>query len=80
MLLSREFTRWVLAANLLAWPVAYWAMDRWLQGFAYRIPLLPQIGWFLLAAVLSMLIAWLTVGFQAVRAALANPIKSLRYE
>jgi putative ABC transport system permease protein len=80
MLLSREFTRWVLAANFLAWPVAYWAMDRWLQGFAYRIPLLPQFGWFLLAAVLSMLIAWLTVGFQAVRAALANPIKSLRYE
>ncbi len=80
LLLSREFTRWVLAANLLAWPVAYWAMDRWLQGFAYRIPLLPQIGWFLLAAVLSMLIAWLTVGFQAVKAALANPIKSLRYE
>jgi putative ABC transport system permease protein len=55
-------------------------MNSWLQGFAYRIPMLPQIVWFLLAAVLSLLIAWLTVGFQAVRAALANPIKSLRYE
>ncbi|MGB2907321.1 MAG: ABC transporter permease [Candidatus Aminicenantaceae bacterium] len=80
LLLSKEFTLWVLAANLLAWPAAYWAMDRWLQGFAYRIPMLPQIGFFLLAAGLSLLIAWLTVGFQAVKAALSNPIRSLRYE
>ncbi len=80
LLLSKEFTLWVLAANLLAWPAAYWAMSSWLQGFAYRIPLLPQLIWFLLAAVLSLLIAWLTVGFQAIKAAMANPIKSLRYE
>ncbi len=80
LLLSKEFTRWVLAANLLAWPIAYLAMSRWLQGYAYRIPMLPQIGWFVLAAAVSVFIAWLTVGFQAVKAALADPIKSLRYE
>jgi putative ABC transport system permease protein len=80
VLLSLEFTRWVLAANLLAWPIAFLAMDRWLQGFAYRIPLLPQIGWFLLAGVLSLGIAWLTVGFQALKAAVASPLRSLRYE
>jgi putative ABC transport system permease protein len=79
-LLSGEFTRWVLAANLLAWPVAYLAMNRWLSGFAYRIELASQVGWFFLAAVLSIVIAWLTVGFQAVKAASADPVRSLRYE
>ncbi len=79
-LLSGEFTRWVLAANLLAWPVAYLAMRRWLQGFAYRIDLSSELGWFVLAALLSVIIAWLTVGFQAVKAATANPVRSLRYE
>jgi putative ABC transport system permease protein len=79
-LLSGEFTRWVLVANLLAWPVAYLAMDRWLGGFAYRIELSSQWGWFVLAAALSVVIAWLTVGFQAVKAATADPVRSLRYE
>ena len=79
-LLSREFIFWVLAANLLAWPVAFLAMDRWLQGFAYRIGLFSQIGWFVLAALLSLGIALITVGFQAVKAALADPVRSLRYE
>lgn len=79
-LLSREFTRWVLAANLLAWPVAYVAIHHWLSGFAYRIELASQLGWFFLAGVLSVVIAWLTVGFQAVKAALADPVRSLRYE
>jgi putative ABC transport system permease protein len=79
-LLSREFIRCVLAANLLAWPLAYLAMNRWLQGFAYRIELSSQLGWFGLAAVLSVVIAWLTVGFQAVKAAMAEPARSLRYE
>ncbi|MGB7296921.1 MAG: FtsX-like permease family protein [Candidatus Aminicenantales bacterium] len=79
-LLSGEFTRWVLAANLLAWPVACLAMNRWLSGFAYRIELASQLGWFFLAGVLSVVIAWLTVGFQAVKAALADPARSLRYE
>jgi len=78
ILLSKEFAKWVLLANIIAWPVAYFAMHRWLQNFAYRI----SIEWwmFLLAAVLVLVIALCTVGFQAVKAALANPSESLRYE
>jgi putative ABC transport system permease protein len=79
-LLSWEFTRWVLVANLLAWPIAYLFLNGWLRGFAYRIGLPAQWGWFVFAAVLSLVIAWLTVGAQAVKAAAANPVRSLRYE
>ncbi len=80
ILLSKEFTRWVLAANIIAWPTAYLAMNSWLRGFAYRIGLNGQIGFFLLAAVGALIIAWLTVSFQTVKAALAHPVDSLRYE
>lgn len=78
ILLSREFARWVLFANLVAWPFAYYAMKRWLQNFAYR----SSIGiWiFILAAASAFAIALLTVSFQAIRAALANPVEALRYE
>ena len=79
-LLSWEFTRWVMVANLLAWPAAYLFLNGWLQGFAYRIELSAQLGWFVFAAVLSLVVAWLTVGAQAIKAAAANPVKSLRYE
>jgi putative ABC transport system permease protein len=79
-LLSWELIRWVLAANLLAWPVAYLFLRGWLKGFAYRIDLSAQWLWFVGAAVLSLVVAWLTVGFQAVKAAAAKPVKSLRYE
>lgn len=78
LMLSSEFTRWVLVANLLAWPVAWWAMRSWLQGFAFRAKLGPLP--FLTAAALAFGIALLTVSFQAIRAARADPIKSLRYE
>jgi putative ABC transport system permease protein len=77
-LLSLEFTKWVVAANVIAWPVAYYAVRRWLQSFAYRISI--GIGTFALAATLAFVIALLTVSFQAIKAALANPIDSLRYE
>ena len=77
-LLSREFTRWVLVANVIAWPLAYFAMSRWLQNFAYRTSIGPWI--FLLAAGMALLVALLTVSYQAVKAALANPVESLRYE
>ena len=79
-LLSWEFVRWVLLANLLAWPVAYLFLRSWLRGFAYRVDLADQWPWFVGAAVLSFVIAWLTVLAQAVRAGTANPVKSLRYE
>ena len=78
LLLSKEFTKWVLIANLIAWAIAYYTMNKWLQNFAYRI----NIGWwvFLLAGTLAMVIALLTVSYQAIRAAAANPVKALRYE
>lgn len=75
---SREFTKWVIAANLIAWPVAYYAMDRWMQNFAYRTTL--GIWPFLLSAVLALAIALLTVSVQSLKAALADPVESLRYE
>jgi putative ABC transport system permease protein len=77
-LLSTEFTKWVLVANVIAWPVAYYAMNRWLQGFAYRINI--ELWSFIVAAIISFVIALLTVSYQAIKAAVANPIESLRYE
>lgn len=77
-LLSKEFTWLVVMANLIAWPVAYFLMKDWLRDFAYRI----ELGWesFVLGAILSLIIAWLTVSYQAIRAALANPVDTLRSE
>lgn len=77
-LLSKEFSRWVLLANLIAWPIAYFSMSKWLNNFAYHV--FP--GWleFVLAALLTFLIALLTVSYQSLRAAAADPINSLRYE
>jgi len=78
LLLSKEFAKLVLIANVIAWPVAYFATHDWLQNFAYRV----DIAWwvFMLAGVTALLIALGTVGYQAIRAALANPIEALRYE
>lgn len=78
MLLVKEFTRWVLVANLIALPVTYYIMSRWLHSYAYRIEIGMDV--FLLTAAAAFLIALLTVSYQSVNAALANPIKSLRYE
>jgi hypothetical protein len=77
-LLSKEYAKWVLVANLIAWPVAYLLMRGWLQDYHYRIGLGLPI--FLLAAAISILIAQFTVSYQAVRAARSNPVTSLRYE
>lgn len=77
-MLSIEFIKWVLLANIIAWPVAYYFMSRWLQGFAYRIEL--NLWMFALAGGIALMIALGTVCFQAIKAATANPIKSLRYE
>jgi ABC-type antimicrobial peptide transport system permease subunit len=77
-LLSKEFSLLIIIAFAIAVPVAYYIMDQWLQDYSYRI----QIGvtLFVMAIVGSMVIAWITVGHRAVRAALANPVKSLRTE
>ncbi len=78
VLLCREFFFLVLLANVLAWPVAYLMLDKWLKNYAYRISLSPLVFFFALAAALAVAIA--TVSFQAVRAALANPTNALKYE
>jgi putative ABC transport system permease protein len=77
-LLSSDFTKLVIAANFIAWPLAWFAMNRWLQDFAYRV----EIGWwiFVLAGGLALIIALLTICTQAIKAALANPVEALRYE
>jgi putative ABC transport system permease protein len=77
-LLSKDFTRWIVIANLLAWPVAFFFMNKWLEDFAYRTGI--TIWAFAATGFAALLIGFLTVGFQAVKAALADPVKSLRYE
>jgi putative ABC transport system permease protein len=77
-LLSKDFVILIIIATLIAFPIAWWAMNKWLQDFVYRI----NINWwiFIAAGVMALLIAMITVSFQAVKAAIANPIKSLRTE
>ena len=78
ILLSREFLKWVLLANAIAWPVSYYALNRWLQNFAYRITL--GIGDFVFAGGLLFAVAMMTVSYQSFRAASADPVRSLHYE
>jgi ABC-type antimicrobial peptide transport system permease subunit len=78
LLLSKDFLKLVVIANILAWPLAYYFINSWLQNFAYR----TSINWlfFILSGILSLLIALFTVSIQSAKAATANPIESLRYE
>jgi putative ABC transport system permease protein len=78
LLLSKEFSKWVLVANFIAWPAAYFAVSKWLEGFAYRTPL--GVWPFLLATFLTFLIAMLSISYRSIRAVTTNPIHSLRYE
>ena len=77
-LLLKEFVALVVLANIIIWPLAYYFMNKWLQDFAYRI----NMSWwvFALSGGIALLIALATVGFRAIKAATANPVKSLRYE
>jgi hypothetical protein len=77
-MLSKDFLKLVLIAAIIAFPVAWWAMHTWLTNFAYRV----DIGWwvFVVAGVAALLIALLTISFQSIKAAIANPVKSLRTE
>lgn len=77
-LLSKDFLKLVLLAAIIAFPVAWYAMDSWLQDFAYRI----NVAWwvFIVAGTIACIIAFVTISFQAIKAALANPVKSLRSE
>jgi ABC-type antimicrobial peptide transport system permease subunit len=76
--MCKEFFVLVIVANVIAWPVAYLAMRKWLQSYAYRV----DLGYFVFfgAMLLALFVAILSVGYQAIRAARANPADSLRYE
>jgi hypothetical protein len=78
MLMSRDFSKWVLISNLIAWPISWYVMDKWLSDFAYRI----SISWstFVIAGIMTLIIAMLTVLYQSIRAATANPVESIKYE
>jgi putative ABC transport system permease protein len=76
--LSGGFIKWIILANIFAWPIAYYAMFKWLQNFAYRIDL--NLGIFVFSGTCALLIAFLTVSYQSIKVAFANPVDSLRYE
>jgi putative ABC transport system permease protein len=78
LLLTNDFSKLVLIANVIAWPIAYYAMDRWLQNFAYRIDLTPFV--FIGSGLIALSIAWVTVGGTAAKAASQKPVLALRYE
>jgi hypothetical protein len=77
-MLSKDFAKWVLLASAVAWPVAYFILRKWLGEFAYRVDL--SIILFLLATGFTLVVALLTVSYQAVKAATSNPVNALRYE
>lgn len=77
-LLSLDFTKWVMLANIIAWPATWWAMKKWLESFAYQIDISYWV--FLVAGILAFVIALATVSFHAIRASRQNPGMSLRYE
>jgi putative ABC transport system permease protein len=77
-LLTNDFSKMVLVANVIAWPVAYFTMTRWLENFAYRIDLTPLI--FIGSGLIALCIAWVTVGGTAAKAATRKPVLALRYE
>jgi len=77
-MLTNEFSKLVLLSNLVAWPVAYFAVNYWLQGFSVHI----DMPWllFLFASMVTLIISWITVAGLSFRAATARPVSSLRYE
>lgn len=76
--LNRDIIRWVLFTNIIAWPAAYWVMNNWLKNYPYRI----EMHWkyFIVASILSLIIALITISFQAIKAARMNPVDAIRYE
>src|SRR5690606_25537738 len=78
LLLTNDFSKLVLVSNLIAWPVAYVAMNRWLEQFAYRIDLTPLV--FVGSGLIALCIAWVAVGSTAAKAASQKPVLALRYE
>ena len=77
-LLSKDFLKLVLIAVIIASPLAFYLMNKWLQNFAYQTSITWQV--FVLTALVAVLIAFITISFQAIKAAVANPVKALRNE
>ncbi len=78
LLISKDFVKLLFIANLIACPIAYYVMTHWLQNFAYKTSIGIEI--FMFSAIIVCVIALITVSFQSIKAAIANPIKSIRYE
>jgi putative ABC transport system permease protein len=78
LLLSKEFFKWVLVANIIAWPLAYYVMNNWLENFAYRIGIKWDI--FIFSGIIAVVIALFTVSYHSIKAARANPVNALKYE
>jgi putative ABC transport system permease protein len=76
--LLKDFSKWVVAAIVIAWPIGYFVMNKWLQNFAYRINFHWRI--LIITGAITLLIAMATVSYKSIKAAAANPIDSLRYE
>jgi len=77
-MLTKEFTKWVLIGNVIAWVSAYYLMNQWLNNYAYRIDISLWI--FLLSTIVTLFVVLMTISYQTIKAAFANPMKSLRYE
>ncbi len=77
-MLTKEYSKWVIIANIIAWPVTYYLMSKWLQNFAYKVDINLLV--FLLTGMVVFILAMIIIGFQVVRAATANPVESLRCE
>ena len=76
LLLSKDFMKYVLLANVIAWPLAYLAMTRWMQNYAYAAGI--DFVWFIAGGIVALAIAWLTIGAHALTAAGRNPVNALR--
>lgn len=76
--ISKQFSKWVIIANLIAWPITYLLINHWLQDFAYRIEI--KLNVFILAGLVSLFIALLTVSYQTIKISLSNPVDALKYE
>ncbi|MFC2082278.1 ABC transporter permease [Bacteroidota bacterium] len=73
-----QFVKWIIIANLIAWPISYFMMESWLENFAYRVDITIWI--FIISAAISLGIALITVSYQSLKAASSNPVDALKYE
>jgi putative ABC transport system permease protein len=78
--LSREFTKWILISAVIAWPIAYYLVDNWLQSFAYRIKVIDYAWIFIVSALIALAIALITVLYHAYRAATRDPVDAVKWE